>query len=281
MPQPLFFNEIKFIPSVEIAIHRGIWSFSFIMVIIILNQRFIEFINIFKSYKNIFILSCSSVLISINWTGFIYAVSINRVQDASMGYFISPVISIALGYFFLKEKISNLKIISITMMIIAIIFLIISSKTVPILALIIATTWGIYGLLRKKINIKPEIGLLFESGFIALLGLPYLIYLNFLGIDYFFNGTSKATSFLVLTGIITVFPLFFFNLGIRYITLGLAGVIFYIAPSFHFLTSILILNENVSINKLTAFIIIWIAIIIFIWDILKEEKKSTRIKLDY
>ena len=134
---------------------------------------------------------------------------------------------------------------------------------------------------RKKINVSAEIGLLYESGFISIFAINYLIYLSSTGSAYFFNH-SKLTSFLLFfTGAITVFPLFCFNLGIKNIPLGLAGVIFYLTPTFHFLTSILILNETFSNYKLISFIIIWIAVIIFIFDKLRREIYLTRIILNY
>ena len=272
LPQPLFFNEIKFIPAIEVAIHRGVWSFLFLLIILIIFGKIRDFFFIFSSYKNILILSITATLISINWTGFILAVSINRVQDASMGYYITPMISIALGYFFLNEKISTPKLISLIMMLSSMIFLVISLKTFPFIAILIGTTWGIYGLLRKQINVKSEIGLLYESAFITLIAGPYLIYLNYQDSGFFLNHSSTTSIFLILTGLVTIFPLFLFNLGIKFIPLGFAGVIFYIAPTFHFITSVFILNENLSLPKLISFIIIWIAVVIFIIDILKEEK---------
>ena len=227
----------------------------------------------FDLKKKILVLSFTAILITINWTGFILAVSINRVQDASMGYFITPMISILLGYFFLKEKISKLRLISILMMLVSIIFLIINLKTLPFVAILIGTTWSIYGLLRKQINVSSEIGLLYESGFITLIAGPYLIYLNYQGSGFFLNETTLTSIFLILTGAVTTFPLFFFNLGVKFIPLGFAGVIFYLVPSFHFITSVFILHEKISLPKLFSFIIIWIAVIIFIIDIFKEEKK--------
>ena len=115
--------------------------------------------------------------------------------------------------------------------------------------------------------------MLFESGLITLFALPYLIYINYQGVGFFLNHTNTISIFLILTGMITVIPLFFFNSGIKFITLGFAGVIFFIAPSLHFVTSIFILNETLSYQKLNAFIIIWLAVIIFIIDIFREERK--------
>jgi len=272
LPQPLIFNEIKYVPPIEVVIHRGLWSFILLFSILAICGKFKDFFYLFYSFKKILVLTITASLISVNWGGFILAVSIEKVQDASMGYFITPMISIILGYIFLKEKISILKLISLIMMISAIIFLIISNKTFPYIAIVIGTTWGIYGLLRKQIDVKPEIGLLYESGLITLIAGPYLIYLNYQGLGYFLNHTSTTSILLILAGLVTIFPLFFFNLGIKFIPLGLAGVLFYLAPSFHFITSVFILNENLSLIKLFVFIIIWFAVIIFIIDVIKKDK---------
>ena len=272
LPQPLFFNEIKFIPAIETALHRGLWSFFFLLIIILIRGKINDFLDIFKSNKKILFLSLTALLITINWTGFILAVSINRVQDASMGYYMTPMISILLGYFFLNEKLTKLKLISIIMMFVSLILLLISLNTLPLIAILIGITWSVYGLLRKQINISSEIGLLYESGLISFFAAPYLIYLNIKGEGYFLNHTTYTSIFLILTGAITIFPLFFFNLGLKSIPLGFAGVIFFLAPTLHFITSIYILNEPLSTHKLLAFIVIWSAVVIFIIDIFKEEK---------
>ncbi len=237
-----------------------------------------EFIDIFKSAKKIFILSITATLIASNWGGFIYAVSQERVQDASMGYFITPMISIILGYFFLNEKLSLLKIYAVILMIIAIIILFFYMNIIPYLIISIGTTWAIYGLLRKQINVSPSIGLLYESFFISLLSIPYLIYLYQISESSFLNINIKTTLFLLLTGIVTIFPLFFFNLGLKFIQLGLAGVLFYLAPTFHFLTSIFILGEEILIGKLISFLIIWVSIILYIYDTMKKETILNKIQ---
>jgi chloramphenicol-sensitive protein RarD len=280
IPQPLFFNEIRFIPAIEIAIHRGLWSFTLLLLIIIFLGKIKDFFNIFYSFKKILLLSITSILITINWTGFIFAVSINKVQDASMGYYMTPMISIALGYFFLKEKISILKFFSILIMSFTLIYLTLSLNTFPYIAILIGVSWGFYGLIRKRIKVSSEIGLLYESGFITLFAAPYLIYLNYEGSGFFLNSDPLISILLFFTGIITIFPLFFFNLGVKYIPLGFAGVIFFLAPTFHFITSVFILNEDISFAKIISFIIIWVAIILFIIDIFIEERRSTRVILN-
>ena len=279
MPQPLFFNEIKFIPSLEVAMHRGVWSFFVLFLSLLFLNGINDFVNLFKSIRNIIILTITALLIATNWLGFIYSVSIDKVQDASLGYFLTPMISITLGWLILKENLNLKKIISVSLMLIACLILFSTSNTFPFLALLIGTTWGIYGLLRKQIQVSPATGLLFESGLISLFAVPYLIYLNFENIGYFSFNFNYISIMLFLTGIVTIIPLFFFNLGLRHTTLGLAGVLFYIAPSFHFITSIFILNEYMEIQKLIAFVIIWIAVGIFIYDAVITSKLS-RIKFD-
>ena len=271
LPQPIYFNELKTIPTIEIVSHRALWSFLFLLILIFLLNRIEEFINIFKDKKKIFLLSITASLIAGNWILFIISINMNRLQDASMGYFISPIISIGLGYIFLKEKLSKLKWISVFLMIFSIIFLLISLKTFPLLAVFISLSWGTYGLIRKKINIRAEVGLLYESGFISLFALPYLLYLIYINHSNFLDGSNYNSILLFFIGIMTIFPLFFFNLGLKFIPLGLAGVIFYLAPTFHFITSIFIFDEDLSVQKLITFIIIWIAVIIFIFDKLKDE----------
>ena len=274
MPQPLFFDEINYIPSLEVAMHRGVWSFFVLFFSLVIFSEIKDFFNLFKSSKKIIILTITSLLIATNWLGFIYSVSINKVQDASLGYFLTPMISISLGYFILNENLNTRKIISVSLMLLACFILFTSLDSFPYLALLIGTTWGVYGLLRKQIEVSPATGLLYESGLITLIALPYLIYLNHLEIGYFSFNLSYISVMLFLTGIVTIIPLFFFNLGLRYTTLSLAGVLFYIAPSFHFITSVFILGENLVSEKFIAFIIIWVGVSIFIYDVVRNSRLS-------
>ena len=274
MPQPLFFDEINYIPSLEVAMHRGVWSFFVLFFSLVIFSEIKDFFKLFKSTKKIIILTITSLLIATNWLGFIYSVSINKVQDASLGYFLTPMISISLGYFILNENLNTRKIISVSLMLLACFILFTSLDSFPYLALLIGTTWGVYGLLRKQIEVSPATGLLYESGLITLIALPYLIYLNHLEIGYFSFNLSYISVMLFLTGIVTIIPLFFFNLGLKYTTLSLAGVLFYIAPSFHFITSVFILGENLVNEKFIAFIIIWVGVSIFIYDVVRNSRLS-------
>ena len=278
LPQPLFFNELNHVNTLEVVLHRGFWSFIFLFLILFSISNISEFINIFKSSHKLLILTITASLIASNWGGFIFAVGEGRVQDASMGYFITPMISIILGYLFLNERISKLKLFAVILMFLAIILLFLYMNGVPYLVIAIGTTWAIYGLLRKQINVSPSIGLLYEAFIITLISIPYLFYLYQNGTSSFLTIDNKTTLFLIFTGAVTIFPLFFFNLGLKFIQLGLAGVLFYLAPSFHFFTSVFILGEEILIPKLISFIIIWVGIILYIYDSLKKRTIENNIQ---
>ena len=251
LPQPLFFNELNHVNTLEIVLHRGLWSFVFLFLILLAITNINEFFNIFKSIRIIFILTITACLIASNWAGFIYAVGQERVQDASMGYFITPIL-----------------------MFFGIIYLCINLKEVPILVILIGSTWAIYGLLRKKIKVTPSSGLLYETFIISIFSIPYLIYISIKGESSFISIDLKTTLFLIFTGLVTIFPLFFFNLGLKHIQLGLAGVLFYLAPSFHLITSLFILNEEIFLGKVISFFVIWIGIIFYIYDTFKKTIES-------
>ncbi len=278
LPQPLFFNELNHVNTIEVVFHRGLWSFIFLFFILIIFTNINEFFILFKSLKKILILTITACLISSNWAGFIYAVGQERVQDASMGYFITPMISIILGNIFLKEKLTAYKIIAIVLMLVAILYLFVNLQEFPILIVLIGSTWAIYGLLRKEIGVSPSIGLLYETFIISIFSIPYLFYIIINNESSFFTIDIKTTVFLILTGAVTIFPLFFFNLGLKYIQLGLAGVLFYLAPSFHFLTSVFILNEDIFFSKLLSFVIIWIGIIFYMYDTFKNNSNENNIR---
>ena len=280
IPQVLYFNKIKSIPALEIIAHRAIWSFAIILIITTVIGKFNEFKIIFLNLYKIIFLTITSILISINWSLFILSISLNRVQDASMGYFISPIISLGLGYIFFKEKLSFKQKMSVLLMVFAIIYLLISLKVFPFIASLIGLSWACYGLLRKKVNVSAEIGLLFETGLISFFAFLYLGHLTIIGEIFFISKGIKITLLLLFTGFVTTLPLFFFNLGVKILPLGLTGIIFFLVPIFQFLTSIIILNEVINLNKIIGFTIIWIAVVFFIIDKLKQEYSLKQKKIN-
>ena len=226
------------------------------------------FFKIVKNKSNLFYLFISGFLIFINWGVWIYAIATNRIIDASFGYFIMPILSVMLGYLFFKEKLNKKRVFSILLVILSILFLIIVSiKSLPWVGLIVALSWGFYNLVRKKINVDTDIGLLIESLFILPFALIAFYLIASKGYNDFQLSDPSMMLFIYLAGPMTVIPLFLYVRGVELCGLGPTGMIFYITPTFQFLLGYFYYNEPFSITKLVSFIFIWIAVIIYLKDL--------------
>ena len=187
----LYFNYFSYVGAIELVVHRIIWTVVVLVITTTLFSKWKIFSLVFSNKKNILYLFITSLLITANWSIWIYALSTNRNIDASLGYFIFPIISIFFGYIFFQEKLNNKRIISILLVISSIIYLLVSFKNIPWIGLSVALVWSLYNLIRKKINIETDIGLLIESLFafpFAIL-VFYFLFLNNVN-DFSFDNIS-------------------------------------------------------------------------------------------
>jgi len=268
----IYFKYISFVGHIEVVIHRSIWTTITLLFTTFLFTKWKVFFSLIKDKKKLFILFFSGVLIFSNWAVWIFAVSTDRIIDASYGYFVMPIISVFLGYFFFKEKITNKAKLSISIVIISIFYLLlIDFKTIPWVGLLVAILWSVYNLVRKKINVDTDIGLFIESLFIFpfVLFAFYLITRNNLN-DFDFTNTSLMF-ILILAGPMTVIPLFLYVRGVELSGLGPAGMIFYITPTLQFLLGYFLFNEPMNFEKLLSFIFIWIAVFIYLKDLYEKN----------
>ncbi len=268
----LYFKYIAYIGHVELVVHRCLWTtFTLVISTFLFSKWDIFFITI-KNKKYLIYLFFSGFLIFINWAVWIYAIATDRIIDASFGYFMMPILSVLLGYIFFKEKLNRKRIFSIILVIISILYLIIVSfKSLPWVGLIVALSWGFYNLIRKKINIDTDIGLLIESLYIlpfAALAF-YLIASN--NHNDFQLSNPPMMLFIFLAGPMTVIPLFLYVRGVELSGLGPTGMIFYITPTFQFLLGFFYYEEPFSLTKLVSFIFIWIAVIIYLKDLYETD----------
>ena len=264
----LYFKYITFIGYIELVIHRCLWTTLTLILTTFFFSKWDIFFKIIKSKQNLIYLFVSGFLIFINWGVWIYAIATNRIIDASFGYFIMPILSVLLGYIFFKEKLNNKRIFSITLVILSILYLIfVSLKSLPWVGIIVALSWGFYNLVRKKINVDTDIGLLIESLFILpiAIGAFYLIAVN--GYNDFSLSNPPMMLIILLAGPMTVIPLFLYVRGVELCGLGPTGMIFYITPTLQFLLGFFYYDEVFSFNKLVSFILIWIAVIIYLRDL--------------
>ena len=266
-----YFKYFSFVGNIELVIHRSIWT----AVVLILTTFFLKkwklFFKAFTNLKEIFTFFITGILIFTNWAVWLYAVNTNQIIDASFGYFIMPILCVLLGFIFFQEKLNKKRIVAILLVVISIIYLLFNYNSFPWVGLIVGLAWSIYNLLRKSINVDTDIGLLIESLFIlpfALFGF-YLIVENNVN-DFAFNNPSLMF-FLLLAGPMTIIPLFLHVKGVELSGLGPSGMIFYIVPTCHFLLGYFYYNELFSTEKLISFILIWIAIIIYLKDLYENN----------
>jgi chloramphenicol-sensitive protein RarD len=264
----LYFKYITFIGYIELVVHRCLWTTLTLILTTFFFSKWDIFFKIIKSKQNLVYLFMSGFLIFMNWGVWIYAIATNRIIDASFGYFIMPILSVLLGYIFFKEKLNNKRIFSITLVILSILYLIfVSLKSLPWVGILVALSWGFYNLVRKKVNVDTDIGLLIESLFILPIAIVafYLIAIN--GYNDFSLSNPPMMLIILLAGPMTVIPLFLYVRGVELCGLGPTGMIFYITPTLQFLLGFFYYDEVFSFNKLVSFILIWIAVIIYLRDL--------------
>ena len=264
----IYFEYVAFIGHIELVVHRCIWTAAMLILTTTFFTKWKIFLSLVTDKKKIFALLVSGFLIFINWAVWIYAVASERIIDASFGYFIMPIISVLLGYIFFKEKLNKKRFLSIILVLISILILIFYNlKSLPWVGLIVALSWAFYNLIRKKINIDTDVGLLIESLFIFPFAIVvfYLIIIN--GYNDFSLSKPGLSLFLILAGPMTVIPLFLYVRGVELIGLGPTGMIFYITPTLQFILGYFYYNEEFSFIKFVSFIIIWIAVIIYLKDL--------------
>ena len=268
----LYFKYIAYIGHVELVVHRCLWTTFTLVISTFLFSKWDIFFNTIKNKKYLIYLFFSGLLIFINWAVWIYAIATDRIIDASFGYFMMPILSVLLGYIFFKERLNKKRIFSILLVIFSILYLIlVSFKSLPWVGLIVALSWGFYNLIRKKINIDTDIGLLIESLYI----LPFAVLAFYLIASNNHNDFQLSNPammlFIFLAGPMTVIPLFLYVRGVELSGLGPTGMIFYITPTLQFLLGFFYYEEPFSLTKLVSFIFIWIAVIIYLKDLYETD----------
>jgi chloramphenicol-sensitive protein RarD len=264
----IYFKYISFAGHIEVVIHRTIWTTFTLIISTFYFSKWNVLFKLIKNLKKLFILFVSGLLIFINWAVWIYAVSNNQIIDASFGYFIMPILSIFLGYIFFNETLNKQRITSIILVLISIIFLLfVNFKSIPWVGITVALSWGFYNLLRKKINVDTDIGLLIESLFMLPFALIAFYFIVQKGLNDFTPNNPSLMLILLMAGPMTVIPLFLYVRGVELCGLGPTGMIFYITPTFQFILGFFYYNELFSIPKLLSFILIWIAVFIYLKDL--------------
>ena len=267
----IYFSSLSFVGSIELVLHRVLWTALMLALTTLYLSKWNKIKKILYNKKSLIYLSLTGILIFINWSVWIYAVSTNQIVDASFGYFIMPILSVMFGYLFFKEYLNKARIFSITLTFFSTLYLFYFYKNFPWIGLTVGLSWSLYNVFRKKINVEVDLGLLIESLVIlpfALIGF-YFVYKTG-NLDFGINSI-KLSLMLTIAGPMTVIPLFFFVKGVHLSGLGPSGMLFFITPTFQFILGLFLYNEPFDIYRLIGFILIWVAVIIYIIDLYEKN----------
>jgi chloramphenicol-sensitive protein RarD len=266
----IYFKFVSFANPVELVVHRTIWTAFILIITTFLFAKWKIFFKALKDTKKIIFLFISGFLVMINWLTWLYAISINKLVDASFGYYIFPLFSVFFGIVFLKEKYNRNKIFAVLLVFFSILYLILYYKVLPWIGLTVAISFSIYGLIRKKINLESDIALLIETLLLSPLAVIAFVYLMKLNLNIFSLNEMKLSFYLLFAGPMTLIPLYLYTKGLQLVGIGPASMIFFVAPTSQFLLGTLVYGESLDVHKLISFFFVWIAVFIYLNELRKE-----------
>lgn len=257
---PLYFHALAHVPSLVVLCHRIFWSSLFLALVISVRREWKAIRSVLQNRRTMGFLSVGAVLIALNWLTFIYSVSSHQVLEASLGYFINPLLSIALGMIFLRERLRPWQWVAVVVAALAVANLSLKGAGLPWIAVSLAASFGLYGLVRKKVDINSLHGLLVESSILLPIALVVLATAHPGDIS---RGTYGILS---LSGFITAVPLLCFGAAVRRLQLSTIGFLQYIGPTLQFLVAVVLFHEPLDHAKLASFALCWLGIAIYVAD---------------
>lgn len=271
---PLFWRLLDGVPPVELLAFRVVFSLAFISTFLVLTRSFGPVLSALRDPKTRLLLALSSVLIGINWGVFIASIQLHRLSDASLGYFLNPLCNVALGVIVLKERLRPLQTAAVALASVAVILLVVLGGGLPWIALVLAGTFAIYGLVRKTVVVGATVGLLVETLILSPFALVYLAWLGPAGSQAVSAGSS---TFLLAaaSGPVTALPLVWFSRGARALPLSTLGLTQYLAPTGQFLIAVFLFGESMPSLKWVAFGLIWLGLAMFSFDLVRHARQSS------
>jgi chloramphenicol-sensitive protein RarD len=273
---PMYFKLLSSVPALEIVMHRIVWSVLVLCVLLVVRKKFSQVLLAIRDPKIITTLAISGLLLAVNWLVFIWAVNNDKLLDASLGYFINPIFNILLARFFLQERLTRLQLLAAFVALAGVVFLIFSYGQLPWIALVLATTFSVYGLLRKKVTVDSMPGLLIESCIMLPFALLYWFIMDTSSGNMLANSVD-LNIILLLAGVVTTAPLLCFTAAARRIRYTTLGFFQYIGPSLMFLLAIMHYQEPLDTSRVVTFVCVWSGLLIYVYDSLRVYRKSRQL----
>ncbi|WP_238016330.1 EamA family transporter RarD [Dactylosporangium sp. AC04546] len=271
---PLYFRALRPAGAVEVLAHRIVWSLVTVALLLTALWRWRPLKAILSDGKRMAGISAAAVFIAVNWGVYIYAVDTNRVVEASLGYFVNPLVVILLGVLVLRERLRRLQWIALGVGAVAVVVLTIDYGHLPWVALTLAGSFGGYGLFKKQLGLPAAEGLILES---AVLTLPAVVYLGWLtndGTSTFGTVSTWHTIMLAGSGLLTAVPLLLFAEAANRVPLSGLGILQYLTPTLQLILGVAVFHEALPPGRLVGFVIVWCALSIFTWDAIRSTRRT-------
>lgn len=275
---PVYWKQLKAVSAMEILAHRIIWSLVFLLLLLLSSRKFKPFlrecIEVLRDKKRFSILVLSAVFLNINWLTYIWAVNNDYIVQTSLGYYINPILSVFLGLFVLRERLSTLLWISFALILLGVMMMVFKAGIFPWIGLILAFSFALYGLL-KKLNPLPAISsLTLETLISSLPSIGYLLFIASKGQSSFFQGFSSIQLYLMGGGAVTALPLIFFSMGAKRLPLYMIGFFQYIGPSIALFLGVFLYHETFSLAHLLSFSLVWLGLTVFSLNVYRQLRKA-------
>jgi chloramphenicol-sensitive protein RarD len=272
---PAFFKILASIPPSEILAHRIIWSAVFLLLFVLVTGERERLYAIFRDRRAVLVLLATTCLLAVNWFTFLTAVTGGRVLESSLGYYINPLVSVLLGSVFLREHLSVRQKVSIVLAAAGVLVQTFMVGKVPLISLVLAFSFGSYGLVRKSAKVRPVPGLTVEMVLLIPAALGYMMWLINRGKTVYPTGITELDILLVLSGVVTATPLILFGGALLHLRLSTIGIMQYIVPTGHFLLAVVAYNEPFTIGHLVSFAFIWAALLLYMSESLNAFRSTT------
>lgn len=271
---PLLLKAIHDVSPIELIANRVIWSIPIAFVILFFLKRTGDILPTFKDRKKMLLLTASALIITLNWGVYVWAVVSDHIVDAALGYFINPLVIVALGGIFLGERFQRLQLVALGLAAVAVVLLTVMNGVFPWISAVLAVSFAFYALIRKQVDVGPAQGFFIEILLISVFAIPYLLWLSSTG-DAVFGSTSRDTWLLLACGPATALPLILYASGAKLLPLSTVGILQYLTPSIQFLIGVFYFMEPFSKWQLIAFLMIWTSLAIYTYSMLQPRRATS------
>lgn len=273
---PIFYKSLQTVGAWEVLAHRVIWSVPILLIFLAIRDGKSFWKKLRLPIASIAWLVLSGLVISLNWLVFVWAVANDHILDTSLGYFGTPLINVLLGYLILKERLTRPQVIAVVVAAAGTVYLAWFLGRAPWIAITLAISFGVYGLLRKRLSVGPMLGLLWETSLMFLPALAYLLWLSSQSGSQFLHASTSIDLLLISSGLVTVLPLIWFNMAAQKLPLSILGFFQYIGPSMSFLIAVLLYGERFTLGHAVAFGCIWLALALVSIDPFRRARRRMR-----